>query len=55
MQGVISSSFSEIITEIFKTCNNTKYSLTSNNFLMLSKPNSNYMKQSLSYSGTKLN
>ena len=41
----------EIIGNLFEKCNNYDYSLRSNgNFLRLSKPNTNSMKRSFSYS-----
>ena len=55
MYKMRNNELSEFMTNMFNVTNNTNYNLRSNKVdFALQKPNTNFMKKSISYSGAKL-
>jgi hypothetical protein len=55
MYKIRNNEFPESLTSMFNTSNNKNYNLRSNELdFSLPKPNTNYLKKSLSYSGAAL-
>ena len=55
MSKVFEGEGPEVISNLFKKCNNENYNLRSNcKLLRLSKPDTNVMKRSFSYEGAKV-